>query len=408
MVFIISSLINNYHIRPDVFTSGDNILIAAEPHIININYIDYLATDGDLFVYKDGLDVGYKNFELKNHLGNVLATVSDLKLSDQTAMMNSGTDYLPFGMQMPGRHYSDATGYRYGFNGKENDNEIKGEGNSVDFGARMYDSRLGRWFATDPLAGKYPYLSPYNFVANSPLVFVDPDGRDIWFVVFDVDGNSKYVNFSDLDKLAQESILNYLCTKSGYEFTAQFAKKGDEIGGVVFHNDGIYSDQVYRFAIDKDGYNASGLTSYFFETDIKGENYLVLQNYLNLEYQEDAVDGAITVGHESFLHAQKRIAELIGLIWNGGTKEDFEKLNKILNEKRGLGGWKDHQDFIDNKESSDAFYNYLKELKEQVDENLVEKHLKLDKIVIKNDIRETKEEERRKKAREARKTRKAK
>ena len=81
-------------------------------------------------------------------------------------------------MQMPGRKV-DVDGYRYGFNGKENDNEIKGEGNSVDFGARMYDSRLGRWFAIDPLASKYPTMSPYNFVANSPLVFIDPDGRII-------------------------------------------------------------------------------------------------------------------------------------------------------------------------------------------------------------------------------------
>lgn len=43
----------------------------------------------------------------------------------------------------------------------------------------MYDSRLGRWFAVDPLAVKFPNLSPYNYVANSPLLFVDPDGRDI-------------------------------------------------------------------------------------------------------------------------------------------------------------------------------------------------------------------------------------
>ncbi len=42
----------------------------------------------------------------------------------------------------------------------------------------MYDSRVGRWFNIDPLAGKYPNLSPYNFVANNPLVFADFDGKD--------------------------------------------------------------------------------------------------------------------------------------------------------------------------------------------------------------------------------------
>ena len=69
--------------------------------------------------------------------------------------------------------------YRYGFNSMERDNEIKGKGNSYDFGARMYDSRLGRWLTIDAKASKYPDLSPYNFVANSPLIFIDPDGKDI-------------------------------------------------------------------------------------------------------------------------------------------------------------------------------------------------------------------------------------
>lgn len=60
----------------------------------------------------------------------------------------------------------------------EQDNEQKGIGNSYDFGARMYDCRLARWQAVDPLAAKYPSLSPYNYVANSPIIFVDPDGKD--------------------------------------------------------------------------------------------------------------------------------------------------------------------------------------------------------------------------------------
>ena len=56
---------------------------------------------------------------------------------------------------------------------------MKGLGNSLDFGARMYDSRLGRWLSLDPLQAKYPGLTPYGFVANSPLMFIDPDGRVI-------------------------------------------------------------------------------------------------------------------------------------------------------------------------------------------------------------------------------------
>jgi RHS repeat-associated protein len=47
--------------------------------------------------------------------------------------------------------------YRFGFNGQEKDDEVKVEGNSLDFGARIYDSRLGRWLSLDPLQAKYSF-----------------------------------------------------------------------------------------------------------------------------------------------------------------------------------------------------------------------------------------------------------
>jgi RHS repeat-associated protein len=74
--------------------------------------------------------------------------------------------------------------YRFAFNGMERDDEVKGSGNSYDFGARMYDSRLGRWLSLDPLMKKYPNESPYDFCLNSPLAFKDADGRDAILIVF--------------------------------------------------------------------------------------------------------------------------------------------------------------------------------------------------------------------------------
>lgn len=63
-------------------------------------------------------------------------------------------------MVMPNRNFSDE-GYRYGFQGQEKDDEIKGEGNSYDFGARMYDPRVGRCLSYDPktTARESPYPS---------------------------------------------------------------------------------------------------------------------------------------------------------------------------------------------------------------------------------------------------------
>ena len=85
-------------------------------------------------------------------------------------------------MIIDARHRS-ITDYRYGFNGMEKDDELKGEGNSYDFGARMYDPRIGRWFSIDNLHKKYPDLSPYSFTNNNPVVFVDYDGNDFGILI---------------------------------------------------------------------------------------------------------------------------------------------------------------------------------------------------------------------------------
>lgn len=82
---------------------------------------------------------------------------------------------------MVGRKFTQPNaGYRYGFNGKEEASEIAND--DYDYGARIYDPRVGRWLAVDPLISKYPCLSPYNFVTNTPLQAMDPDGELIIFV----------------------------------------------------------------------------------------------------------------------------------------------------------------------------------------------------------------------------------
>jgi RHS repeat-associated protein len=83
-------------------------------------------------------------------------------------------------MQVPNRFYNGSD-YRYGFNGKEKDNELKGDGNSIDYGFRMYDSRIGRFFSVDPLASDFPELTPYQFASNTPIWAIDLDGLEAYF-----------------------------------------------------------------------------------------------------------------------------------------------------------------------------------------------------------------------------------
>ena len=128
---------------------------------------------------------GNKFFELSNHLGNVLVTISDKKIGHDagngiidyyTADVVTANDYYPGGMIMTGRKYAAGSMYRYGFNGKENDNEVKGEGNQQDYGMRIYDPRLGRFLSVDPLTSKFPHIAPYAAFNNNPLRFTDPTG----------------------------------------------------------------------------------------------------------------------------------------------------------------------------------------------------------------------------------------
>jgi len=84
-------------------------------------------------------------------------------------------------MQVP-RRFDSLEDYRYGFQGQEKDDEINGEGNSYDFGARIYDPRVGRFSSLDPLQEKFPDFSPYIYASNSPISHIDQDGKYALFI----------------------------------------------------------------------------------------------------------------------------------------------------------------------------------------------------------------------------------
>lgn len=159
----------------------------AEQHLYGSSRLGYWQPDMDVNSTEGGLRwlaANNKRYELTNHLGNVLGVLLDEKDGNGQAAVFSMQDYYPFGSAMPGRYGKvdaggnigedvEGSGYRYGFNGKENDNEVKGEGNQVAFEARVYDPRVGRFLSRDPLANKYPYQSDYSYAGNSPIRLID-------------------------------------------------------------------------------------------------------------------------------------------------------------------------------------------------------------------------------------------
>lgn len=90
-------------------------------------------------------------------------------------------DYIPQNITVQTCSKQDDK-YEFGFNGQMKDNEVAGVGNSLDYGARIYNPRIARWSGRDPLANKYPFVSPYNFALNTPIQAKDPDGRIVVFI----------------------------------------------------------------------------------------------------------------------------------------------------------------------------------------------------------------------------------
>jgi RHS repeat-associated protein len=87
------------------------------------------------------------------------------------------SDYSPFGVGLDERTLSTYT-YRYGFQAQEVDDEVKGDGNSVNYKYRMHDPRIGRFFAVDPLSHKYPFYSPYVFSGNRVIDAIELEGLE--------------------------------------------------------------------------------------------------------------------------------------------------------------------------------------------------------------------------------------
>jgi len=121
-------------------------------------------------------------YNLTDHLGNVRAVFA--VDGDGKAELKQTTDYYPFGMVMnqTDTYCRSCPPNKFLYNGKEIQNDvIAGQKlDWYDYGARMYDAAVGRWHVVDPLAEKYAPISPYAYVANNPIIFIDPDGREIF------------------------------------------------------------------------------------------------------------------------------------------------------------------------------------------------------------------------------------
>lgn len=196
------------------------------------------------------LTLGMRNYELSNHLGNVLAVVSDkanytpgdvsgpwgdpdAPLAEDSpwyempvwATVLSTSDYYPFGLEMAGRSASDTTAYRYGFNGKEKDTDFA---NHYDYGFRIYNPRIAKFLSVDPLTMEYPWYTPYQFAGNKPIRFIDLDGLE------EMDKMEMSAAATGTTVLVRETV-GTMTFNEAMEFVGKKSWKGAKfVGGVVF------------------------------------------------------------------------------------------------------------------------------------------------------------------------------
>ena len=92
------------------------------------------------------------------------------------------------------------------FSGKEKDSET----GYYYFGARYYNPDLSLWLSVDPMADKYPSLSPYNYCAWNPIKIVDPDGDSI-----KLKGDATLIQYAVLDMQRRSENLKFDMGKNG-------------------------------------------------------------------------------------------------------------------------------------------------------------------------------------------------
>lgn len=141
-------------------------------------------TPGNYRAYNRGL----KTYELSNHLGNILVSISDKKSGHNAgggfvdyfeAEIINASDYYSGGMAMVGRQFN-LSAYGYGFQQQQKSFELNREGNNYTNDGWEYDARLGRRWNTDNVVKHF--ISPYSAYTNNPIARVDPDGNDDFFI----------------------------------------------------------------------------------------------------------------------------------------------------------------------------------------------------------------------------------
>jgi RHS repeat-associated protein len=235
---------------------------------------DFLTTGSHSFNFVGDGSFGYIAFLM---LPNVVYQYDNIKLvandvQTVTADVKTYSDYYPYGMQLPKRHGEDV--YRYGYQGSERDDEVKGSGNSYTTEFRQLDPRLGRWLSIDPVFQSWE--SPYVSMGNNPIWRNDVSGD-----VFDeksqekinthkAETNTKLTEYNNQIKtLETEKQEKGELSKRKQGQLDYLKQASSELTDAIREIDVLEkSSQKYTLSIDFTAAQNGGLTSYNPNTDV--------------------------------------------------------------------------------------------------------------------------------------------
>ncbi len=320
-----------------------------------------LFSSGDSFIPNS--TIGMRQYELTDHLGNVMATILDRRQPYSTGdstykpYVISTTDYYPFGYPISNRS-TNIGGYRYFFNGQEGDNEVLGDLANFGYEFRQYDSRLGRWWSVDPKWNEYPSVSPFVFCNGSPIMLMDPDGEENLYAFH-------YAQRKLLNKV--ESVRD-ITTDSWYGYNPGQHKtlteqdpQRESCFGIVWHaymksGGEITSYLQTGFSDKNNSFNGRNIAKRWFKEGNKTSHEN--PNDLSRSFETDIMKGEIgdivfMSGHAAMLAELPEQFERDGMsfvkmkVYTTTTYEGFieETITFSLDNKNVTSGWSDFEGY---------------------------------------------------------------
>jgi hypothetical protein len=238
----------------------------------------------------------------------------------------------------------------YSFQGQEHDDEVKGEGNSVNFSYRMHDSRLGRFFAVDPLAPRYAYNSVYAFSENRVLDAIELEGLELTFEL-------KIAGRATVGSLVHGVVSGGVIADS-YGVHLCYS-----VGGMVLLTEGNAASVTATVEWHSGAKNANDVTGWSIGAVMHGGQLYGYSGGLNVNFSDDLSEGYLSVeGGFGFAMGNGAGALEISHTWVTDQKMSWDEFFEIGDPILKLPGVEEGMKLI-SKDLRDDIKTLSKDLK---------------------------------------------